>query len=85
MHSITVWFEYTKQIKWNGFALNYVYHWNLRETLEIRIQVSVDTQNCLDVMEFSNLLESFFVLISNFKKIHDNFPYVQKTVSSKLD
>lgn len=35
------------------------------ETLEIRIanmnlQVSVDTQNCLDVMEFSNLLESFF-------------------------
>lgn len=67
------------------------------ETLEIRIanmnlQVSVDTQNCLDVMEFSNLLEIFFSffsfffrLIRNLKKIHENFPYVEKTVSSKLD
>lgn len=44
------------------------------ETLEIRIanmnlQVSVDTQNCLDVMEFSNLLESFFFnLFETLKK-----------------
>lgn len=39
------------------------------ETLEIRIQVSVDTQNCLNVMEFSNLLGSFLLnLFETLKK-----------------
>lgn len=54
------------------------------ETLEIRIanmnlQVSVDTQNCLDVMEFSNLLESFFFnLFETLKKYMKMFHMLKK-------
>lgn len=54
------------------------------ETLEIRIanmnlQVSVDTQNCLDVMEFSNLLESFFFnLFETLKKYMNIFHMLKK-------
>lgn len=54
------------------------------ETLEIRIanmnlQVSVDTQNCLDVMEFSNLLESFFFnLFETLKKYMKIFHMLKK-------